>query len=71
MNITHSLETISVSKLISHSQNPRKHNQKQIRQIAESNQPPHLQVQDLIAEHSLDWQSQMQEFGFEDSTGVA
>ena len=36
MNAHLSIETISVSKLVSHSKNPRKHNRKQIRQIAES-----------------------------------
>jgi hypothetical protein len=41
------------------------------RAIFQGIHPAHLQVQDLIAEHSLDWQSQLQELGFDDSTAVA
>ncbi len=40
------------------------------RAIFQGIQPAHLQVQDLIVERSLDWQSQMQELGFENSTAV-
>src|SRR5690606_18000305 len=36
MHATLEIETILVSKLVSHEQNPRKHSKKQIRQIAES-----------------------------------
>ena len=41
------------------------------RAVFQGIQPAHLQVQDLIAEHSLDWQLQMRELGFENSTAVA
>ena len=41
------------------------------RAIFRGTQPAHLQVQDLIAEHSLDWQLQMRELEFENSTAVA
>lgn len=41
------------------------------RAIFQGTLPAHLQMQDLIAERSLDWQAQMQELGIEDFTAVA
>jgi len=38
------------------------------RAIFQGIQPAHLQVQDIIASRTLDWQAQMRELGFENHT---